>query len=224
MEPFEEFSDVTLRARRKRLIDSLRNKGIRDERVLKAMEILPREFFVLPSFKNKAYDDVALPIEAGQTISQPYTVAYMTSLLNPQKNEKILEIGTGSGYQAALLNLLGAEVYSVERIKELFEKAKERFELLNLDIKVANIDGSLGWEEFAPYDKIIIAAASPELPKSLFRQLKIGGIAVAPIGGKSSQKMKVFKKLDEELASEKTYDSFRFVPLIGEEGWKSRDW
>ena len=207
--------------KRRILIESLRRKGIEDELVLDAMNRLPREKFVNPSFINNAYEDNALPIDCGQTISQPYTVAYMTSLLNVQANDKVLEIGTGSGYQAALLSLLGAKVFTVERISELCEQARKIFKELKLSINTQIGDGTLGWKEFAPYKGIIITAAAPKVPQNILSQLDIGGIMVVPIGDKSLQTMYVVEKVNENKFKESRSDSFKFVPLIGKEGWQT---
>ncbi|MGA2298867.1 MAG: protein-L-isoaspartate(D-aspartate) O-methyltransferase [FCB group bacterium] len=207
--------------KRRILIESLRRKGIDDELVLDAMNRLPREKFVNPSFINNAYEDNALPIDCGQTISQPYTVAYMTSLLNIQTNDKVLEIGTGSGYQAAVLSLLGAKVFTVERIPELTEQARKIFKELGLSVNTRIGDGTLGWKEFAPYKGIIITAAAPKVPQNILSQLDIGGIMVVPIGDKSVQTMYIVEKVNENKYKESRSDSFKFVPLIGKEGWNS---
>lgn len=206
---------------RLKLVNELRNRGIDDENVLYAMSILPREKFVLPSFINRAYEDVALPIENNQTISQPYTVAYMTGQLRISRNDKVLEIGTGSGYQACLLAIMGAKVYTVERIPELFEKSKLIFLEFGLQINSRLADGSLGWREFAPYNGIIVTAAAPKVPNSLKEQLAIGGRLVIPIGDKFSQSMYVITRLSDDDYDIKISDRFKFVPLIGKEGWSN---
>ena len=182
---------------------------------------LQRELFVSPAYINRAYEDSALPIDCEQTISQPYTVAFMTSILNIKKNEKILEIGTGSGYQAALLVLLGCKVFTVERISGLYEKSNKIFKELNLNIVQRLADGSIGWQEFAPYDGIIITAAAPEIPQSMLKQLAFGGRMVVPVGDKESQTMFLIIKKSETEFEEYNYDRFRFVPLIGKAGWDS---
>ena len=208
------------RHEREDLVRSLRRKGIKDERVLKAMAFLPRELFVLPSLTNRAYEDNALPIEEKQTISQPFTVAYMTELLNAQEGDKILEIGTGSGYQAALLYLMGAKVYSVERIENLYRSCKSLFKKLGIDVKLRLGDGTLGWPDYKPYDGIIVTAAAPQLPNKLILQLKPGGRMVIPIGGKSVQDMYLVSRQDEEHYTSEKLDKFKFVPLIGRNGWE----
>lgn len=202
------------------LIDTLRSKGISDERILNVMSYLPREDFVGSSFINRAYDDIALPISSGQTISQPYTVAFMTSLLQVREGDKILEIGTGSGYQACLLFLLGARVFTVERIQELYIEANMKFKTNGYQINTRFGDGSLGWKEFAPYDGIIVTAASPAAPESLKMQLGVGGRLVIPIGNKDTQTMFVIERMDESTFHEYQSDKFKFVPLIGKEGWE----
>lgn len=209
--------------KRQKLIDLLREEGIKDERVLSAMNKVKRECFVDETEKEYAYLNYPLSIGYNQTISQPYTVAFMTELLEVNPGNKVLEIGTGSGYQAAILKELGAEVYSIERIYELYLKAKGNFESLNYDVKLKCGDGTLGWDEYAPYDRIIVTAGSPKIPETLFNQLAIDGIMVIPIGNTYSQDMyKVRKYLDKNGKVKKdieTYKEFVFVPLIGKEGW-----
>ncbi len=200
------------------LIDELREQGITDERVLNAMLKVPREEFMPESVRSHAYENVALPIGFGQTISQPYTVAFMTQALNVQSGDKILEIGTGSGYQAAVLAELGGEVYTIERSLDLYNRTFKLLDKFYYKIRMKYGDGTLGWKEEAPFDKIIVTAGSPKIPRTLVEQLKIGGRMVIPVGDKSGQKMIVIDKTEE---SEKVYEysGFRFVPLIGREGW-----
>lgn len=205
--------------KRLKLVKSLQRKGIKDENVLNAMYELPRELFVDPAFINRAYEDSALPLSNKQTISQPYTVAYMTSLLNVREGEKILEIGTGSGYQAALLNLMGAEVYSIERISGLQKRAKEIFNILEMEIKMNVGDGTIGWKEFAPYSGIIITAGAPHIPNQLRSQLEINGRMVVPVGDKESQSMYLIIRTSEKKYSTEKRHKFKFVPLIGKDGW-----
>lgn len=198
-------------------------RGIKDVRVLEAMRRVPRHLFVDSSTQHSAYDDMALPIGQGQTISQPYMVAVMTELLELHGDERVLEIGTGSGYQAAVLSELSKEVYTIERIASLAEEAGERFLALsydNIHIKVG--DGSLGWPEEAAYDRIIITAASPKIPEPLLEQLSIGGILVIPVGSRFSQQLLKIKKNEYGL-SEEYHTPCVFVPLIGEYGWKRED-
>ncbi len=216
----EAYSDITYRERRYQLVSTLKKKGIRDSKVLAVFNKVPREFFVDAGFTNRAYEDNALPISCMQTISQPFTVAYMTELMDIQSGDKVLEIGTGSGYQAVILALLGAEVFTIERHQDLLEKAKQRFEQLDIPINCFVGDGSQGLQEFAPYDKIIVTAASPKIPDSLINQLKNGGRMVIPIGEKHSQTMHLIIRKNKNYFDDIQKDTFRFVPLIGEEGWK----
>lgn len=194
-------------------------RGIKDQRVLDAMQRIPRHLFVDESLQHNAYDDMALPISGNQTISQPYMVAIMTELLELRGVEKVLEIGTGSGYQAAVLSQLAQEVYTIERISLLAEKAKLLFETLqytNIHVKIG--DGSLGWPDVSPFDRIIITAASPQLPSPLIEQLSPDGIIVIPVGSRYSQQLLKARKTKEGLAKE-YHTPCMFVPLIGQHGW-----
>lgn len=206
---------------RRLLIDSLRRKGNLSDKVLDIMSNLPRELFINPALSSRAYEDNALPIAANQTISQPYTVAFMTSLLEVRKDDKILEIGTGSGYQACILNMLGARVFTVERIPELYEASLQIFKSLNMNINSRLADGTLGWREFAPFDGIMVTAAAPKVPKQMAEQLSVGGRMVVPVGDKISQEMVLVIKISDIEFEEKRIDRFKFVPLIGKEGWRS---
>jgi protein-L-isoaspartate(D-aspartate) O-methyltransferase len=206
------------------LIKLLYKEGIKDKKVLSAINRVKRELFVSDEFKKLAYRNSALPIKSNQTISQPYTVAFMTELLEIQTGDKILEVGTGSGYQAAVLNEMGGDVYSVERVKDLYEEAKLLFRQLELNIHLKCGDGSKGWKEFSPYNKIIVTAGAPRVPKSLISQLVNGGKMVIPKGGEETQELYLIKKEQDKTSSEpkllvKKYRDFKFVPLIGEEGW-----
>jgi protein-L-isoaspartate(D-aspartate) O-methyltransferase len=196
------------------------SRGIKDSRVLDAMKKVPRHLFMPEAIQGSAYDDVALPIGEGQTISQPYMVAAMTELLELGGDEKVLEIGTGSGYQAALLAELSREVYTIERIPHLADKARELLAGLRYDnVIVLTGDGSKGLEEKAPFDRIIITAATPELPGIIVKQLKDGGIIVAPVGDRFSQI--VIKGRNKKGVLEEEFQiPCVFVPLIGEFGWK----
>ncbi len=207
------------REQRIALVNKLRNKGIKDEKVLDAIMRLPREEFIDSASAAKAYEDNALPIECEQTISQPYTVAYMTSQLEIMKGDKVLEIGTGSGYQSALIYLMGARVFTIERIPELHIRAKELFSRLGYNINMRLGDGSIGWSEFMPYDGIIVTAAAPEVPKPLLNQLAMHGKLVIPVGNRQMQKMYVIEKTGEKEFQTESTDMFKFVPLIGKEGW-----
>lgn len=211
---------LLLEEEKRKLAETLWNKGIRDERVLKAIYEIPREKFISSALRRFAYDDNALPIECAQTISQPFTVAFMTQVLEVKPGDRILEIGTGSGYQAAVLCRLGAEVYSVERIEKLHENAKSLLAELGYNVFLKLDDGTLGWEEFAPFDKIIVTAGAPDIPNHLVEQLSANGKLIVPIGDQQSQRLLVITNLKEGLAK-KYYDYFKFVPLIGEDGWKA---
>lgn len=229
--------------KRKDLIKELENSGIKDKQVLKAIANVRREEFVLPEFRRLAYDNTSLPINSNQTISQPYTVAFMTELLCIKPREKILEIGTGSGYQSAVLCELGADVYSVERIEDLYKSASEKLSKLGYIVHCKYDDGTKGWKESAPFDKIIVTAGSPKIPKQLLEQLAINGLMIIPVGDELSQDLYLIRKTFEEKENEKNsgepfsekssedpeevkvkymmkrYKNFKFVPLIGEEAW-----
>ncbi len=195
-------------------------RGIRDERVLSAMRKVPRHLFVPEHIRHNAYDDMALPIGDGQTISQPFMVALMTELLEPNSNDKVLEIGTGSGYQAAVLAEIVREVFTIERVGTLAERAKALLaELGYSNIHVVVGDGTRGIESEAPFDKIIITAASPDVPEPLIKQLSEDGILVAPVGDRFSQILIKGKKKKGVFSKEFSVPCV-FVPLIGEYGWK----
>jgi protein-L-isoaspartate(D-aspartate) O-methyltransferase len=210
-------ADGSLAAARRTMIDrDLRGRGIKDPRVLAAMESVPRHLFVPEDLRRLAYEDRALPIGKGQTISQPYIVAYMSELLELRGNEKVLEIGTGSGYQAAVLARLAAEVYSVELIPDLSERANriiEQLGLANVYLKIG--DGFFGWEEKAPFDAILLTAAAPEVPELLWRQLQEGGRMIMPLGkpGKTQRLVRV-RKVEGKQIVEKL-SNVVFVPMTG---------
>jgi protein-L-isoaspartate(D-aspartate) O-methyltransferase len=201
------------------LVRVLREKGIRDERVLKAIAEVPRHFFYEKAFLEHAYQDKAFPIGEGQTISQPYTVAYQTELLEVQPTDKVLEIGTGSGYQCWVLLKITPYVFTIEYNKNLYQKVVNFFKLMDLKPKAFHGDGSLGLPAHAPYDKILVTAGAPVIPKNLLSQLKVGGILVIPVGDASNQKMiKVTRATQDEFTREE-FDNFKFVPLLGKSGW-----
>jgi protein-L-isoaspartate(D-aspartate) O-methyltransferase len=200
---------------RNRLIDSLKAKGIGDESVLTAMNAIPRHFFLDKAFEEMAYEDQAMPIGEGQTISQPFTVAYQTELLQVQKRNKVLEIGTGSGYQAAVLGAMGARLYTIERHEALYLKAKEMLDSLQmLNVRCYFNDGNKGLGEFAPFDRILVTCGAEEIPQALLTQLAIGGIMVIPVGNSKSQTMTRVKKTAENEYFYEEFDNFRFVPFL----------
>lgn len=209
-------------AERYELVNSLRKKGITDERVLEAMLKVERHLFVPEVVQHHAYKDIALPIGYGQTISQPYTVAVMTQALKVQPGEKILEIGTGSGYQAAILYEMGTRVFTIERNYELYNRALKIFDELNLKIAARCSDGTIGWEEFSPYDGIIVTAGSPSIPTNLKKQLALNGRLVIPVGDRQSQTLKILTKVSDTEFDIKEIPYFAFVPLVGKEGWNEK--
>ncbi len=215
-----DVNSLKYKQRRKDLCETLKKKGIKDERVLDVFGRIPRHLFVDTAFEARAYDDSALPIGKGQTISQPYTVARQTELLEVFAGEKMLEIGTGSGYQAAILSELGAEVYSVERHKKLYEKARETLKSLGYSIQLKLGDGTLGWSAYAPYDGIVVTAGAPVVPEDLVEQLNVNGRLIVPVGDEKKQEMVRVIKLREDEFEEEHYRNFKFVPLVGEKGWK----
>lgn len=201
------------RGMRNKLVKLLIEKGIRDRLVLKAIGKVPRHLFLDSSFEDFAYQDRAFPIGAGQTISHPYTVAFQSEKLALKEGDKVLEVGTGSGYQAAVLVAMGIKVYSIERQKELFDFS--RMMLQKLDYKLVQTfgDGYIGWQQYAPFDGIIVTAGAPYIPKALLSQLKIGARLVIPVGDKE-QRMKVITRKDEEDFSVEDHGDFRFVPML----------
>ncbi len=204
---------------RREMVELIRNRGVKDENLLKAMLIVPRHLFVSDVFVSRAYEDSALPIGLSQTISQPYTVAVMTEALEVKKGSKILEIGTGSGYQAAILAEMGARVYTIERYMELLNAARKNLEKLGYQVVSKCGDGTIGWSEFSPYDGIIVTAAAPDVPQSLLDQLADGGILVIPIGDIDTQNLHVIKRAKDKFET-RVIAGFRFVPLIGKMGWQ----
>ena len=205
---------------RKKLTQILSDKGITDNRVLAAIGKIPRHYFFDKTFESHAYDDKAFPIGEGQTISQPYTVAYQTQLLHIERGDKVLEIGTGSGYQTCILAELGAVIYSIERHQKLSAKAATMLDSFNLTAHLKHGDGTLGWPEHAPFNKIIVTAGAPIVPKQLAAQLSIGGLMVIPVGNEKQQHMVTIIRKSDKVFEKITLDEFKFVPLIGENGWK----
>ncbi len=207
---------------RKELIKIIKNQGIKDKKVLEAILNTPRELFLGDINAENAYLNNALPIGLGQTISQPYTVAFMTELLEPNRNASVLEIGTGSGYQTYILSLLFNQIFTIERIEKLSLNTQKLFEKL----KISNVnfsigDGSIGWNDNFKFDRIIVTAAGKEIPESLKNQLNINGILVMPVGTRESQIMIKLIKITENNFEITENSRFQFVPLIGKEGWQS---
>lgn len=206
---------------RKKLVKELEGKGIKDPSVLKAILTVPRHLFLDSAFLEQAYMDKALQIGEGQTISQPYTVAFQSQLLEVKEGDKVLEIGTGSGYQASVLCEMGAKVYSVERIRNLSKNASHMFHKLGYKPELFVGDGTLGLKAFAPFKKIIVTAGAPVAPEPLLEQLDLGGILVIPVGdGKIQHMLRFMKDLQGNIRKEE-HGTFKFVPLLGEKGWKT---
>jgi protein-L-isoaspartate(D-aspartate) O-methyltransferase len=198
---------------RKQLVINIKQKGIKDENVLAAIEKIPRHLFLDSSFIDFAYQDKPFPIGNGQTISQPYTVAFQSELLKIKKNEKVLEVGTGSGYQACVLIELGAKVFTIERQKDLFIKTKTFLPSIGYRPRMFYGDGYAGLPAFAPFDKIIVTAGAPFIPEALITQLKVGGILVVPVG-EDIQTMISLEKINENEIIKSEHGTFRFVPLL----------
>jgi len=212
---------ISLSQQRARMVEEqLRARGIRDERVLAAMAKVPREEFIASSDIAQAYGDYPLPIGAGQTISQPYIVAAMVEALEPHPEDRVLEVGTGTGYQAAILAELAKEVWTIERQAELADKAREILQRLGYaNVHVMHGDGSLGLPQNSPFDRILVAAAAPRIPDSLAAQLADGGRLVVPVGTRLEQQVQVVRKMGNKL-SVTAQDACRFVPLVGDQGWE----
>ncbi len=204
---------------RKRLVDVLKKKGIEDEHVLQAINKVPRHYFFDETFWNQAYKDIAFPIGEGQTISQPYTVAYQSELLHIHKGQKVLEIGTGCGYQTCILMELGADVYTIERQEALYHRTIQVLPYMGYRPNFFLGDGSKGIETHAPYDKIIVTAGAPTVPEVLLRQLRVGGMLVIPVGDEQEQKMVTILKVGDNDYEKVVLDTFRFVPLVGDQAW-----
>lgn len=200
---------------RRKLVEEIRQKGIHDEKVLAAISKVPRHLFMDSSFIKFAYRDQAFPIRAGQTISQPYTVAFQTQLLEVKPMHKVLEVGTGSGYQAAVLAEMGAKVYTIERQKELYLLSQTLLNTLNYRIHFFYGDGYQGLPTYGPFDHIIITAAAPVIPEKLLDQLKPGGKLVVPLGGSNSQVMTLIEKQEDKTCKKTEHGLFVFVPMLG---------
>ena len=206
---------------RKNLVEIIRRKGITDNNVLDAIGKVPRHFFFDSSFLKYAYEDNAFPIGSGQTISQPYTVAFQSQLLMLGKGQKVLEVGTGSGYQACILAEIGAKVFSIERQKSLYDKAVQFLPTLGYRIKLFYGDGYKGLPAYAPFDKIIVTAGAPYIPDALTEQLKPGGILVIPVGGDDVQEMTTITRISEKEFQKHEHGKFRFVPLLEDKARES---
>jgi protein-L-isoaspartate(D-aspartate) O-methyltransferase len=209
-------------SKRQQMVDTLVDRGIKDSRVLRAFRKVPRHFFLDEALWPQAYEDYPLPIGEKQTISQPYIVALMTEALDLSGTETILEIGTGSGYQAAILAELAEQVYTIERIPGLAKRARKVFDQLkytNIVVRVG--DGTEGWKEFSPYDGIVVTAAAPDAPEPLLKQLAIGGRLIIPIGDENLQDLMLYIKEGEDRYREDNLGGCRFVKLIGEHSWKT---
>ena len=203
---------------RRQLALLLKEKGIENTEVLKAIEAVPRHLFLNSSFIERAYEDIAFPIGSGQTISRPHTVAFQTELLDLKKGEKVLEIGTGSGYQTSILLEMGAKVFTIERQKALFDSTKTFLPSIGYNAKFFYGDGYKGLTTFAPFDKIIITAGAPTIPQALLDQLKIGGIMVIPLGD-NVQVMTMIRKVDYKQFEKTEFGEFKFVPLLEHKEW-----
>ena len=205
--------------------EQLAGRGIRDKDVLRAMAEVPRQYFVHPQFMGFAYEDTPLPIQSGQTISQPYIVARMAELLELKATDKVLDVGTGSGYAAAVMSRIVAKVYTIERHKQLAHQAAKTLAALKYDnVLVRQGDGTLGWPEHAPYDAIMVAAGGPEVPPALLSQLAINGCLIIPIGEQPQvQKLKRIRRLSETKFEHQDLGGVRFVPLIGAGGWHAEE-
>ncbi len=200
---------------RRQLVSKIREKGIQDERILDAINKVPRHEFMDSSFLSFSYEDKPFPIGSGQTISQPYTVAFQTELLAVEPRDKILEIGTGSGYQACVLYELGARVFTIERQRNLYLKTKKQLDQLGYYPKIFYGDGYKGLPQYAPFDKILITAAAPEIPSELLSQLRIGGLMVVPVGKGTQIMTRITKKSDDDWITEE-FGYFSFVPMVSD--------
>lgn len=207
------------RGARKQLVNHLESRGIQDQRVLYAIGKVPRHFFFDETFWNQAYRDIAFPIGDGQTISQPYTVAYQSELLHVNVGDRVLEIGTGSGYQTCILLELGAEVYTIERQENIYNRTIQVLPYMGYKPHFFLGDGSNGIPEHGPYDKIIVTAGAPFVPEVMLKQLKLGGLLVIPVGDENSQKMVTILRIAENDFERIELDTFRFVPLVGDKAW-----
>jgi protein-L-isoaspartate(D-aspartate) O-methyltransferase len=215
-------SDEMVYPRERMVRTQIERRGVHDPRVLEALRTVPRHRFVKKHLQNQAYGDYALPTGSGQTISQPYIVARMTELLELEPEDSVLEIGTGTGYQTAVLACLARRVYSLERVPELAREAIRRMRELELDnVKIQIFDGTVGWSEFAPYDAILVTAGAPRVPQPLLDQLAVGGRLVIPEGELHHQRLVVYRKESEGRVHRELHEPVAFVPLIGRHGWSA---
>lgn len=214
------YDEINFQKDRELMVEhQIKGRGVKDERVIQAISEIPRHWFVKPSLRMKSYDDCALPIDEGQTISQPYMVALMTEMLELTGVEKALELGSGSGYQTAILSKLVAKVFSIERIGALLQEASKKIASLNLtNVQFIHADGTMGYMKEAPFDVIIVTAASPSAPAPLLEQLRMGGRMVVPVGDRYSQMLYKIKKTPSGIVTS-TSTPCMFVPLIGKYGW-----
>jgi protein-L-isoaspartate(D-aspartate) O-methyltransferase len=216
--PVEEF-----RGARERLVETLQQKGIRDLAVLRAIEMTPRHAFVPTGLRHRAYEDASLPIGSGQTISQPYVHARYLELLQLTGKEKVLEIGTGSGYQTVLLAHLVAQVFSIERIPAVMQLGREAIQREGVrNVSLLLGDGTVGWREYAPYDAILVAAGAPSVPQPLLEQLADGGRLLVPVGDRAEQKLVVVRRKGDTFETQEVAP-VRFVPLVGSHGWSANN-
>jgi protein-L-isoaspartate(D-aspartate) O-methyltransferase len=206
---------------RERLVKLLAEKGIANPAVLQALQKIPRHAFVESAFAEAAYEDRPLPIGSGQTISQPYTVARQSELLDLKAGMKVLEIGTGSAYQAAVLCEMGAKLFSIERVRVLHDRARELLEELGYKVRLRCGDGTMGWETYAPFDRILVTAASPSIPETFKKQLSIGGKLIIPVGPRDVQVMTVVRRDGPNEWTIEKMGNFQFVPMVGRHGWES---
>jgi len=220
----QALNDYRFVGARRRLIEEIRAKGIEDLALLSLFDRVSRHDFLPDGVLPRAYEDAPLPIGYGQTASQPSLQAFYLHVLQPQPTEKVLEIGTGSGFLTALLALMADRVYSVERIRELSQRARKALDLMGIRNVALHVgDGSLGWRKYAPYDVILVSASSPSVPMALVDQLAEGGRLLIPVGSRESQELILVRKQGGEIVEEKLRDRYAFVPLLGEQGWSEPD-
>jgi protein-L-isoaspartate(D-aspartate) O-methyltransferase len=209
------------RGKRNGLVKIISGKGIKDPNVLRAIGTVPRHYFFDPAFLEHAYQDKAFPIGEDQTISQPYTVAFQTELLKLQPGQKVLEIGTGSGYQACVLVEMGVKVYTIEYNRVLYERTRKFLPSIGYQVAFLHGDGTKGWPSQSPFDRILVTAGAPRVPQTLVDQLKVGGILVIPVGDRKTQRMIRITKESELKLRKEEFTNFAFVPLLGEKGWNN---